>query len=136
MVQIDGVQGYDEDQIALVIPDFSNFVAQVPMIFRTPMISHIMNMIKEREIDALATLWVNAQAAYQWVTATVEDDKVAAGVLDLTEYDDVVITKESKTVDAFSSKIIHTRTKTAFTGSMLNVITQALCAEEVTLLQG
>ena len=26
-VQVDGVQGYDEDQIALVIPDLSNFVA-------------------------------------------------------------------------------------------------------------
>ena len=26
-VQIDGVQGYDEDQIALVIPDLSNFAS-------------------------------------------------------------------------------------------------------------
>ena len=26
-VQVDGVQGYDEDQIALVIPDLSNFMA-------------------------------------------------------------------------------------------------------------
>ena len=26
-IQVDGVQGYDEDQIALVIPDFSNFAA-------------------------------------------------------------------------------------------------------------
>ena len=26
-VQVDGVQGYDKDQIALVIPDLSNFVA-------------------------------------------------------------------------------------------------------------
>ena len=26
-VQVDGVQGYDEDQIALVIPDLSNFTA-------------------------------------------------------------------------------------------------------------
>ena len=26
-VQVDSVQGYDEDQIALVIPDLSNFVA-------------------------------------------------------------------------------------------------------------
>ena len=26
-VQVDRVQGYDEDQIALVIPDISNFVA-------------------------------------------------------------------------------------------------------------
>ena len=31
-VQVDGVQGYDEDQIALVIPDLSNFVAQIPVI--------------------------------------------------------------------------------------------------------
>ena len=33
-VQVDRVQGYDEDQIALVIPDFSNFVAQDPSDFR------------------------------------------------------------------------------------------------------
>ena len=26
-VQVDGVWGYDEDQIALVIPDLSNFLA-------------------------------------------------------------------------------------------------------------
>ena len=31
-IQVDGVQGYDEDQIALVILDLSNFVAQVPII--------------------------------------------------------------------------------------------------------
>ena len=35
-VQMDGVQGYDEDQIALVIPDLSNFVAWVPVILGTP----------------------------------------------------------------------------------------------------
>ena len=32
LVQVDGVQGYDEDQIALVIPDFSNFAVRVPVI--------------------------------------------------------------------------------------------------------
>ena len=31
-VQVDGAQGYDKDQIALVIPDLSNFVAMVPII--------------------------------------------------------------------------------------------------------
>ena len=31
-VQVDGVQGYDKDQISLVIPDLSNFVAQIPVI--------------------------------------------------------------------------------------------------------
>ena len=61
---MDGVQGYDEDQIALVILDLSNFVARVPVILGTPMISCIVNVIKEKEIDALAMPWVNAQVAY------------------------------------------------------------------------
>ena len=56
-LQVDGVQGYDEDQIPLVIPNLSNFVAQVPVILGTPMISCIMNVIKEREIDTLVTPW-------------------------------------------------------------------------------
>ena len=63
-VQDDGVQGYDEDQIALVIPGLSSFMAQVPVILGTPMISCIMNMIKERDIDALATPRVNTQVTY------------------------------------------------------------------------
>ena len=38
-VQVDGVRGYDKDKIALVILDLSNFVAQVPVILGTPIIS-------------------------------------------------------------------------------------------------
>ena len=63
-VQVDGVQGYNEDKIALVIPDLSDFTAWVPVTLGTPMISHVMNMIKEKEIETLATPWVNAQVAY------------------------------------------------------------------------
>ena len=89
-VQVDGVQGYDKDQIALAIPDLSNFAAWVPVILGTPTTSHIVHMVKEREIDALATPWVNTQVTcllvVWWATATVEDDKVAAGVLDLTDW--------------------------------------------------
>ena len=136
-VQVDRVQGYDEDQIALVILDLSNFVAWVPMILGMSTISCIMNVIKEREIDTLATPWV-AWVAYllavRWSTATVEDDKVATGVLDLTEYDKVVTTKDTKMIDAFSSCIIHVRMRTAYMGVGLNVMTQALHAEDGSLL--
>ena len=38
-VRVDRVQGYDKDQIALVILDFSNFVAWIPVILGTPTIS-------------------------------------------------------------------------------------------------
>ena len=62
--QADGGQGYDEDQIALVIPDLSNFVPRVPVILSTPTISYIVNVIKEKEIDTLAMPWVNAWVAY------------------------------------------------------------------------
>ena len=52
-VQVDGVQGYDEDQIALVILDESKFAEWIPIILGTPTISHVVNVMKEREIDAL-----------------------------------------------------------------------------------
>ena len=39
LVQVDRVQGYDKDQIALVIPDLSNFATQIPVILGTPTIS-------------------------------------------------------------------------------------------------
>ena len=58
-IQVDGVQGYNEDQIALVIPNLSNFVAWVPIILGTPTISCIVKF-KEKEIDPLAMPWVNA----------------------------------------------------------------------------
>ena len=63
-VQVDGVQGSIEVQIALVVPDLLNFVERIPIILGTPTISHIVNVIKERVIDALAIPWVNASVAH------------------------------------------------------------------------
>ena len=48
-VQEDRVQGYDEDQIALVILDLSNFVARIPVILGTPTIICIINIMKEKD---------------------------------------------------------------------------------------
>ena len=63
-VQVDGVWGYDEDQIALVIPDFSNFTTRVPIILGTPTIGRVINVMREAEMDALAMPWANARAAH------------------------------------------------------------------------
>ena len=85
-IQVDGVQGYDKDQTALVVPDFSNFAAYVPIILESPAINHVVNMIKKKEIDALAMPWVNTQMAYLLAvwghTTTVEDSNAVAGELD------------------------------------------------------
>ena len=41
-VQVDGVQGYDEDQTALIILDHSNFTIRVPIILGTPTIGQVV----------------------------------------------------------------------------------------------
>ena len=46
------------------------------------------------------------------------------------------MTRDAKMIDAFSSHIIHVRMGTAYTGMGLNVMTQALHAEDGSLLQG
>ena len=103
-------------------------------------ISCIMNVIKEKEIDALAMLWVKAQVAYLLVvwcaTGTVEDNRVAMGVSDPIEYDEMVNSKETEMIDAFSSHIIHAKIGSACTGTRVNMMTQALCAKDVSLPQG
>ena len=77
-VQVIGVQGYDEDQIALVIPDLSKFVAQIPVILGTPTTGQVVNMMKEAEVNALAMPWANAKVAhllsvYRMATVEVGD---------------------------------------------------------------
>ena len=79
-VQVDGVWGYDEDQIALIIPDFSHFANRVPVILGTPTIGQVVNVMKEAEMDALAMPWVNARAAHllaiwRMAPVEVEDDR-------------------------------------------------------------
>ena len=55
--QVDGVWGYDEDQIALIIPDPSNFATRVPIILGTPTIGQVVNVMRGAEMDALAMPW-------------------------------------------------------------------------------
>ena len=47
-VQVDGVQGYNEDQSALVVLDLLNFMARIPIILGFPTISCVINVMKER----------------------------------------------------------------------------------------
>ena len=50
---MEGVWGYDEDQVALVISDPTNFGSRVPVTLGTSAINRIINVIKESEIDEL-----------------------------------------------------------------------------------
>ena len=56
-VQIQGITGYDEDAVFLVVPDESDFRQRVPLVIGTCTIARIINVIRESEIDHLSTLW-------------------------------------------------------------------------------
>ena len=87
-VQVDKVWGYDEDQIALVIPDFSNFATRVPIILGMPTIGQVVNVMREMEMDALVTPWANARAAHLLVVhrmAPVEVGDDQEGKFDPTD---------------------------------------------------
>ena len=133
---MDGVQGYGEDQLALVVPDESKFVGWIPIILGTSTISCIMNVMKEREIDALVMPWVNARVAHllamHRATATVLEGQTSEGA-NLNGYDEVVFTGNAETIEAFSSQVISIKVEQAYTGQCINVMTQALQTEDSTL---
>ena len=138
-VQVNGVQGYNEDQIALAVPDVSNFVERIPIILGTPTISHIINVMKEREIDTLVTPWVNARVAHLLSVCRATATMVSYKTVEDSSpngYNELVITKNTETLDAFSSWFIPIKVAKAYIGEHINIMTQALQTEDGSLLQG
>ena len=138
-VQVDGVQCYDEDQIALVIPDLPNFAAQIPVILGTPNICCVINVMKETEIDALAMPWVNTRVAHllsvhRMTAIMVGDELMVEPSSD--DYDEVVFTWNVETIEAFSSHAVPVRAERGHTGGHINIMTQALRAGDGPLQQG
>ena len=128
-VQVDGVQGYDEDQIALVILDLSNFVARFPVILGTPTISHVINVMNKKEIDALAMPWVNARVAHLLSVCRMTAIKVGDEFMEepsSDDYDKVVFIWNVETIEAFSSCMVQVRAERAHTSGHINIMTQVL----------
>ena len=138
-VQIDGVQGYDKDQIALVIPDLSNFVAQIPVILGTPTISQVVNVMKEVEVDTLAMPWANARVAHLLLVHRMTTMEVGDGLkeeLDPDSYDQLMYTQNAETIEPFSSCIMPVKAGRAHMRECINVMVQALQTEDGSLPQG
>ena len=57
-VKVPCVQGYDEDQIAIVMDDPD--MSECPVILGTPTIYRVMEVIKESEISKLAVPWASS----------------------------------------------------------------------------
>ena len=57
-VKVPGVEGYDEDQIAIVMDDPG--MTEWPVILGTPTLYWVMEVIKESEISKLAVPWASS----------------------------------------------------------------------------
>ena len=138
-VQIDGVQGYDEDQIALVMPGISNFVAQIPVILGTPPISQVVNVMKEAEINTLVMLWANARVAHLLLVhrmMTVEIGDSLKEEPNPDGYDHIMYTQNVEPIVPFSSHIVQVKAGRAYTGKHINIMVQAWQTEDGSLTQG
>ena len=138
-VQVDGVQGYDEDQIALVIPDFSNFAARVPVILGTPTIGQVVNVMREMEMDALAMPWANARVAHLLAVCRMMSMELGDGQeekFDMNDNDQLMCTQKVEMIEPFSSHIVPVKTGRAYVGECINVMEQALQTQDGSLPQG
>ena len=139
LAQVDRVQGYDEDQIALVILYLSNFEAQSAVILGTPTISQVVNVMKEAEVDALVMPWVNARVVHLLLVhrmVTMEVGDSLKEEVDTDGYDQLMYTQNVETIEPFSSHVMPVNVGRAYTGECINIMAQALQTEDGSLPQG
>ena len=138
-VQMDRVQGYDEDQIALIIPDFSNFAMRVSVILGTPTIGQVVNVMREVEMDTLAMSWANARAAHLLAIRRITPVEVGNDWEEGCETDQdspLMYTQKVEKLEPFSSHMIPMKMIEAYLGEHLNMMVQALHAQDGTLPPG
>ena len=95
-VQVEGVKGYNKDQVALVIPDLTAFGSRVPVTLGTPTIKQIVNVTKESEIDELCVslngLRISHLLAGCQAELSLKNDTTASLIPDLTDLNETVKT--------------------------------------------
>ena len=91
---MEGVKGYNKDQVALVVPGATDFHSQVPVILGTQAISQIINVIKESEIDKLSVslngFRISQLLACHWAELSIEGETAINHTMDLTDLNETV----------------------------------------------
>ena len=128
-VKVPCVQGYDEDQVALVMDDPG--VTECPVILGTSTLYWVMEVIKESEISKLAVPWSSSQISWlMWdVTARLSQvviNDMANKPITPLDIDEVVRVASKCTVPLFGHKVIHGKVNLVLHGCRLNVMTHGL----------
>ena len=117
-VQIPYVPSYDEDQVALVVAEDSNFLKRCQVILGTPMINQAIWAMKESEMENAPEAWQSAQHKYEFANYMVQLNPQDYGMTmptntgeNPTDLDKLVLLKNKVTIPAFDSIILHCHTR-------------------------
>ena len=116
-VQVKEIMGYDEDVVFLIVPDGSEFSKWVLLVIGTCMLSCMVNVIKESELDMLSSPWavVHASRFLSVRRGTVTSDDESTGDVSNPEpsvsalepkMDVPVYVREGIHVEAFQMQIL------------------------------
>ena len=128
-IKVPGVEGYDEDQIAIVMEDPG--MTEWPVILGTPTLYRVMKVIKESEISKLAVPWASSRVSWlmrdvlaklgQVVVNDIANKPIAS-----LHVDEVVRVASKCTVPPFGHKAIHGKVNLILHGYKMNVMTHGL----------
>ena len=116
-VQIPHVPSYDEDQVALVIVEDSNFLKRCQVVLGTPTINQAVRVMKESEMEGAPEAWRSAQHTYEFANYMIQLNPEDYGMpmptntgKNPTDLDELVLLKNKATILALESIILHCRT--------------------------
>ena len=128
-VKVPCVQGYDEDQIAIVMDDPG--MSEWLVILGTPTIYRVMEVIKENEISELAVPWASSRVS--WLMRDVQArlgqvvvNDVANKPISPLNVDKVVRVASKCTLPPFGHKVIHGKVNLVLHGYKMNIMTHGL----------
>ena len=128
-IKVPCVQGYDEDQIAIVMDDPG--MMEWPVILGTPTLYHVMEVIKESEISKLAVPWASSQVSWLMrdvlakLSQVVVNDIANKPIVPL-HVDEVVRVTSKCTIPPFGHKAIHGKVNLILHGYKMNMMTHGL----------
>ena len=128
-VKVPCVQGYDEDQIAIVMDDPG--MSEWPVVLGIPTIYRVMEVIKESEISKLAVPWASSRVSWlmrdiQARLGQVVVNDVANKPISLLNVDEVVRVASKCTIPPFGHKAIHGKVNLVLHGYKMNTMTHGL----------
>ena len=128
-VKVPCVQGYDEDQIAIVMDDPG--MTEWLVILGTPTIYLVMEVIKESEISELAVPWASCQLSWLMTDVHARLSKVVVNdvankPISPLNVDKVVRVASKCTIPPFGRKVIHGKVNLVLHGCKMNVMTHGL----------